>query len=519
MPLPRVSDLSLHEKAGQVVFPALRLPPAPNHEREGLDHLLRWIEAASPGGIALFGGTAAAVRDALPRAQSASRVPLLVCADFERGAGQQVEGATEFPAFMALGAADDEELARRVGLAVGREARALGVHLNFAPVLDVVSEPLNPIVDTRALGDEPGRVAALGLAFARGLAGAGLLATAKHFPGHGPTTVDSHLALARIEDDLETVERRDLAPFAAAVEAEIPAILVGHLGFPAVERDPDLPATLSKAVASGLLRERMGYGGLVVTDAFTMAAARARFPEEEAAARSLAAGCDVVLYPTDPVATVRRIVEAVGRGELDPRRLDEAAARVLAAKRAAALDRGAGPSDEPVGLEGTRALALEVARRSLTLVGARELRPLLPGRGVRFVLVDDDETEIGPQRFEEAARRIDPSASCHAFAGACGREPADAVVLFTAVRGFRGRPVPGERSIAQVRAALARGNPPLVVLGTPFAAAAAPPGAPRLIAYGFETPSVEAALGCLYGRWNAAGRAPVRIDGARPART
>ncbi len=510
MPLPRVADLSLPEKAGQVVFPAVRLPPAPNHDREGPERLFRWIEKIRPGGFALFGGSVESVRDLTARAQAASPVPLLFCADFERGCGQQVEGATEFPAFMALGAAGEEDLLRRVGLAVGRESRALGVHLDFAPVLDVASEARNPIVDTRALGDDPSRVAALGLAFASGLAGAGVLAAAKHFPGHGSTSVDSHLAVARIEGDFETVHTRDLAPFEAAVEAEIPAILVGHLAFPAVELDGRLPATLSRRVVTGLLRERMGYRGLVVTDALMMRAIRTAGTEEQAAVRSLAAGCDVALYPEDPAAAARAIVAAVERGDLKRSRLDEAAGRVLAAKRAAALDRGAGPTGESVGLEATGALALEVARRSLTLVGPSGLPSFAPGRGAKFLLVDDDETGIGPKRFEEALRRRDPSASCSPAEGACTRDPADVVVLFTAVRGFRGRPVPGEKAIAQVRAALSRGRATYLVLGTPFAAIGVEATSPCLVAYGLERPSIEAALEALYGPVRLKGRSPVR---------
>ncbi|HKB15060.1 MAG TPA: glycoside hydrolase family 3 N-terminal domain-containing protein, partial [Planctomycetota bacterium] len=283
-----------------------------------------------------------------------------------------------------------------------------------------------------------------------------------------------------------------------------------HLAFRAVDLDGWLPATLSRRVVTELLRERMGYRGLVVTDALMMRAIRSAGTEEQAVIRSLAAGCDVALYPEDPAAATRAIVAAVERGDLDRSRLDEAVGRVLAAKRAAALERGAGPTGESVGLEATAALALEVARRSLTLIGPGELPSFAPGRGTRFLLIDDDETGIGPKRFEEALRRRDPSASCSAAEGACTRDPADVVVLFTAVRGFRGRPVPGERAIAQVRAALARGRAAYLVLGTPFAAKAAGPGSSCLVAYGFDRPSIEAAVAALYGPARFSGRPPVR---------
>ena len=294
----------------------------------------------------------------LREAVSAGEAPILISIDQEGGRVQRIRApATRWPPMMAL-CDRDAELAEKVGRAVGLELAALDIDIDFAPVLDVHTNEANPVIGDRAFAREPERVAELGLAFARGLQDGGVIACAKHFPGHGDTETDSHLALPRVTADRERIESVELAPFARAVEAGIPMIMTAHVIFDAL--DPQLPATLSPRVVGDVLRGRLGYRGVVVSDDLDMAAIADHFGLAEAAERAILSGCDVLLLCRDPdhqLEVYEGLIRAAeGRAELRGK-IEAAARRVEALKRAHILGERTRPGLEVVGCAEHQALA------------------------------------------------------------------------------------------------------------------------------------------------------------------
>ena len=229
------------------------------------------------------------------RLQKAARIPLLVSADFERGAAFRVQGTTDFPYNMAVGAAGDARYAYKMGAVAAREARALGVHWVLAPVADVNNNPENPVINIRSFGEDPEAVAELVAAFVKGVEENGALATAKHFPGHGDTAVNSHLDLPTIGGDRARLDSVELVPFRAAIKAGVSSVMPGHLLAPAIEPDEKLAATFSEALLTKLLRREMGFDGLIITDAMVMSAIAKDFWAGEATVRAVEAGVDVIL--------------------------------------------------------------------------------------------------------------------------------------------------------------------------------------------------------------------------------
>jgi beta-N-acetylhexosaminidase len=337
-------------------------------------------QIARGGGAAMSGGAAMAQEvvdvDALIEmhralhAAAPADAPLLVTIDQEGGTVQRVRApATQWPPMLAhdgFGAPADATLANEVGAALGRELAALGVDVDFAPVLDIHTNPANPVIGERAFGRDAETVARRALAFARGLESAGVLACGKHFPGHGDTATDSHFELPRVDHDLERLEKVELAPFARAAAAGMPMIMTAHVVFAAI--DPDQPATLSAKVIGGVLRKRLGFTGVVVSDDLDMKAIIDHVGAGDAAVRAVRAGCDALLVCRDE-AHQREAREALIReGERDSelrRRIGEAAARVIAVKSQAHTARkaAAAVTRETIGSAEHRAIADKLAGR------------------------------------------------------------------------------------------------------------------------------------------------------------
>ena len=332
--------LDLRAAAAQLIIqwmPGAYVSPT----EEAFQEPRRWVEEERIGGIYLSIGnpyTFAAISNEL---QARARVPLLVTSDLEDGGpGMRLNhsyalpglapqgGGTAFPPTMAVGATGSEALARSYGKVTGREARAVGVHLNFAPVLDVNSNPSNPVIGTRAFGGEPEMVARLGTAYLAGLAEGGALSTAKHFPGHGDTREDSHETLPVVQGDRVALAERELVPFRAAIGAGVDAVMTAHVALPDLLGPDAPPATLAPEVLTGLLREELGFTGLVVTDALQMAAVAEGYGPGEATVRALEAGSDILLMPEDIGAALDAIEAAVAQGRLRETRIRASAHRV-----------------------------------------------------------------------------------------------------------------------------------------------------------------------------------------------
>lgn len=467
---------------GRLLLPALRAAP-----NGGFDHEAATIEQAlrlGAGGFILFGGTAESVRALTAELVRRAGRPLLLASDLERGAGQQIAGLSEFPPPLALAALGDLRAVRWAGAVTGREARAAGLNWAFAPVADLDLLPENPIVQTRAFGSDPEAVAACVREWVIGCQAAGALACAKHYPGHGRTTVDSHVALPVVDAAAPVLEREDELPFARAAEAGVAAMMTAHVAYPAW--DPSgRAATVSPRIV-GRLRRKLGFDGLVVTDALIMEGALADGGEARAAVDAVRAGVDLLLYPKAPAAVAAALEAAVRAGEIPPARVAEALRRYERALAAAGAPPPPAPC-EPGPFESPARLADALLERGVLRGGAVRLEP-----PIELVVVDDDlggPFPPGPSDRVEAAL---------APRGVLGRGGSRVVLAFAEPRAWKGRSGFGP----EARAALARHAPTaalVVLFGHPRLGAEIPGDAPVLLAWHRQRLMQEAAA-----RWIAA---------------
>jgi len=326
--------------------------------------------------------------------QRDSDLPLLFAADFERGLPMRFHGGSGFPHAMAIGATGNADYAYQFGRISAAEARAIGVHWNFYPDADVNSNPNNPIINTRAFGEDPQEVSQLVGAFIRGVHDAHGMATAKHFPGHGDTSTDSHLALSRVTASRTRLDQVELPPFRAAIAAGVDAVMVGHLAVPSLEPEPGRVATISHNITTGLLKDELGFHGIVVTDAMDMNGLTRIFggntPQSagRAAVEAIKAGADCVIIPGDLEGAYNGVLEAVKNGELSERRIDESVRKILRAKAALGLHKNRfvdlNAVNDAVARPENVAMAQKIADDAVTIVrestqqNVRESRRLLP---------------------------------------------------------------------------------------------------------------------------------------------
>jgi beta-glucosidase-like glycosyl hydrolase/CubicO group peptidase (beta-lactamase class C family) len=399
-----LTSLTLREKVGQLVIVWIPGGYASTASDE-FDALTRWVVEEGIGGVAISIGLPHGYVAKLNRLQERARVPLLVTADFESGGpGMRLSsiyalpsllslgGGTMLPPTMAFGAIGDERFAYELGRITGREARAVGVHVTLAPVLDVNSNPENPIINTRSFGEDPELVARLGVAFIRGAHASGLLTTAKHYPGHGDTQTDSHLELPAISATRERLDTVELVPFRRAVAAGVDAIMTAHIAAPEILGPDAPPATLAPYFLDHLLRREFGFEGVILTDAIRMDAIANRYGVGDAAVLALDAGADVILAPRDVAATIDAVSAAVREGRLSEARIDASLRRVLELKARAGLHRGslidAEAVDAIVGNRAHLAFADSAAARSITLPRDRDaLIPIDTSRIERLLSV------------------------------------------------------------------------------------------------------------------------------------
>lgn len=384
-----VRGMTLEQKVGQVLIIGFDGPY--------VDAALRaMVEKFHVGGVILFARNvqspqqvASMTRELQTAALQSGHPGLFVAVDQEGGRVARLtedKGFTEFPGAMAQGATGDPQLARQTARAMAAEMKAVGINIDFAPDLDVNNNYLNPVIGIRSFGSDPQAVSRFGAAFAAGLQESGVLAFGKHFPGHGDTGTDSHVALPVVPYDRARLESIEFVPFKALIQAGIAGIMSAHVSFPAI--DPTLPATLSPAVLTGLIRNEMGFDGLLTTDSLEMGAlGQSGFPPAEAAARALQAGADLLLFNRDyslHTDAIRLILERVRSGQIPESRLDEAVRRVLRAKQQFGLLQPALADPEKVkdivASQANHQLAQEIALRSVTLLkNATHLIPLPAG--------------------------------------------------------------------------------------------------------------------------------------------
>jgi beta-N-acetylhexosaminidase len=310
----------------------------------------------------------------LNRLQRSSQLPLLVEADFERGVSMRLNGTTVFPHAMAFGATGKTENAEAFGRITALEARAIGVHWNFFPDADVNSNPANPIINTRSFGEDPKRVGDFVAAYIKGAHEGGMLVTAKHFPGHGDTATDSHLGVAQVTGDRARLDAVELPPFKHAIDAGVDAVMVAHVTVPALDPEPNRVATTSRAIVTGLLKEDMGFKGIVVTDALDMAGLTRLYAKDigRAAVESFQAGNDMLIIPANLDASYRSVLQAVQSGEISRQRLDQSVHKILELKASLGLSKARlvdpGKLSSEVAKPENLAAGQRVADEAITLV-------------------------------------------------------------------------------------------------------------------------------------------------------
>jgi beta-N-acetylhexosaminidase len=524
-----LADLSLADKAAQVVMPWIAGGYQAADDPAALQ-AQRWVDSLHVGGLIISVGppTEAAVR--LNTLQRRSRLPLLIGSDLESGTSIRLQGGTPFPPQMGLGATGDTLLAEAVGRITAREGRAVGMHFAFAPVADINNNPANPVINVRAFGEDPAQVSAMTRSLVRGIRAEGMLATVKHFPGHGDTGTDSHIALPLVTADPARLDSVELRPFREAIAAGVDAVMSAHIAFPAVTGDSALPGTLSAAVLTDLLRERLGFRGLVITDALDMGAIVSTYGAAEAAVRAFAAGADILLQPKDPEAAVAGLVAAVRSGRISEARLDRSVRAVLAAKaRLGLFAQREVPLDSVSAVVGNRAF-LEEARsamaRALVLAddaaGAVANLRRGPGR-VAVVTYDVEPRPAAAAGIVTALRARGDTVTLvrlHATSGSASLDSARTAIRSAAtlvavvgVRAVSGRgSIAMAEPVAQLLDAAAAAVPTVLVsLGSPYLIAQTPAVRSYLLGWS-TTPLAEQAVGrALVGAAAITGRLPVRI--------
>jgi len=530
-----LGTLSLEQKAGQLfmVWSLSRSEGkagATNH-----DKLRAAVRDAGLGGVILSLGTVEDAATLIPTLQAEAKVPLLLAGDFEGGVWFRLTGATELGNQMLLGATGSAELAEQAGRVTAKEAKALGFHWVFAPVLDVNNNPNNPIINVRSFGEDAALVAKLGCAFARGVRSEGLIACGKHFPGHGDVDTDSHLALPTVPGDGASLRARELVPFAAAAKEGLESVMTGHLGVPGLGEDPKVPATLSHRILTDVLRGELGFTGLIVTDGLGMGGIKNVFAPGEVAVRALLAGADVLLMPPDPLVARAAVVEAVQAGRVPMERLDDAVLRILKMKERVGLLAGGGrvATDWQKQMRTPQAewVATAIAQRGLTLV--RDQLAALPLRreegALLVTLVDVDRgqgrafaadlrEEVGLSESAAVGEELRLSASSPADAVRAAvervkRAPRIVLALHVGVREYAGTvglppsllPIVEALRQEQRVVAVSFGNPYLLRQLTEVSA---------YVAAFASTERVEnAAAAAVLGEARLVGRLPVSIPG------
>ncbi len=533
-----LARLTLRQKVGQLVVPRISGAYMPDDGPEYV-RLHEWITKYGIGGVIITQGPPLEMAAKLNTLQRMSELPLLVTADMEHGPGQILMagvimpygidngGATRFPPIMALGAAGDEQLAYELGRITALEGRSVGVHVTFAPVVDVNNNPNNPIINTRSYGEDPALVSRMAAAHIRGIQDNGMIATAKHFPGHGDTGTDSHVNLPVITVSKSRADTVELPPYEIAIRNNVGAIMSAHIAFPALTGD-SVPGTLNPKILTGLLRDELNYEGVIFTDAMDMGAIINTYGRTNASVLALKAGADVLLqpFPQDVPAIIDAVVAAVEKGDLSEARINQAVRRMLGAKARVGIQRertvDLNRVQAKLGLAAHRERAQEAADRSITV--ARDHQRLLPIRGrVLSVVYADDYDPFTGRIFQNALRAalpglrtlmIDANATADDMRALTALADSAEVVLFspyirvTAAKADLAIPA----GVAEAVNGIAARKPTVVTsFGNPYVLTQFPNISTYVLAWGQWEVSQRAAAKALIGEIPITGKLPIAI--------
>jgi len=556
-----VAKMSVDEKIGQLIHIGVNAKFA-NQNSAFYKDLQKQVVENKIGGIIFFVGPVYETVHLTNRMQTAAKTPLLISLDAETGVGMRFLEADNFPWAMAVAATGEPELARRMGVITGREARATGFQHVFAPVLDVNNNAANPVINVRSFGEDPETVARFGVAFAEGLQSQRVLATAKHFPGHGDTNVDSHRGLPNMDVSRERLNSLELIPFKRAIDAGIGSIMVAHMALPQVDSEEvkplktliqgdaeqgaemvaqtmNIPASVSAKVQTGILRNDLGFKGLIVSDAMSMTGLTIYFTQEEAAVRALLAGTDILEKPADVSAMIRGLKAAVESGRLPMSRLDDAVTRQIAWKHELGLFKNRitpiDDIDRTVSGNETGALADEIGTKAITLV--RNEAGMLPlDRNAKVAVLGISNGFDGPPTMSSFVGGLrngglkftqgyvqENSMQPQIDAARKAVSEADVVVvgLYGRVRtGAKNSVGIPENGAAILKEALAANKKVIgISFGNPYILSEFPDLKTYIVAYG-DMPSLQrAAARSVLGTQDITGKLPISLPGMHPRGT
>ncbi|HMF78220.1 MAG TPA: glycoside hydrolase family 3 N-terminal domain-containing protein [Bryobacteraceae bacterium] len=536
-----LGGLSLHDRIAQLIV-VRGYGDYPPSDDEEYRRFTRWITEDHVGGFIVAGhirnGSVIAAQPFemavfVNHMQRLAKTPLLVASDFERGASMRVANTARFPYLMAFGAAHDLDAMRQLGAATAREARSLGVTWVFAPDADVNNNPDNPIINVRSYGEDPHAVAAGVSAFIEGAhadKSTYVLLTAKHFPGHGDTAEDSHMQLAKLDHSKERLEALELMPFRAAIAHGVDSIMTAHMSVPAFEPQA-IPATVSRNILTNLLRDELGFKGIVVTDAMDMQGITALYSTGEAAVRAIEAGADVLLMPTDPAECIRALEAAVASGRISRQRIDLSAAKILAAKQRAGLFRSRLVNLDAIADQAEdkklEALAQQVANRAVTLVkDEQHLFPIPSKDGPCLVILAEGAFSTRGETLARELRRhlpalktfvanpAMPAELLSAIAGQTAQCKQIYAAAFITVAANRGS-VALEGGLGTFLKSLVHGTAPVALLsfGNPYLLRDVPEAGTYAAMFSTAVTSESAAARAILGEIPITGKMPVSIPG------
>jgi beta-N-acetylhexosaminidase len=523
-----LDSMPLRDRIAQLVVPWI--PGSYTaFDEPAFQRTLAWIDSLHVGGVLVSIGSPLDIAAQLNYLQRRSRLPLLVGSDLEGGTTFRLNGGTPFPSNMGVGAGARELDAYEMGRVTALEGRAAGIHWTFAPVADINSNPDNPIINTRSFGEDPAAVGRLVAAEVRGIQEHGMLATAKHFPGHGDTSTDTHLALPVIAADWPRLDSLELVPFRAAIGADVGSVMSAHIALPGMDPGQPRPGTLSPAILTGVLRDSLGFKGLAVTDALNMGAIINAYGPGEAAVLAFLAGTDILLQPADPRVTIDAMEAAVKAGRISEERLNRSLRRVLDLKRRLGLfarrtvDLDSLP--EVVGSTAFRTLARGISERAVVL--ARDDRGVVEDLRVRrqriTLIAYGDETspsggnalaaELRARGDTVATFRLSPTsgpASYDSAAAVVARSPTAlfaTAVRFSAGRGTLGLP----QLLAELIDRTAAERPTVLVsLGSPYVIRQTPQVTSYVLGWAANAIAEAAVARALTGA-PITGKLPIRI--------
>lgn len=524
----KLQSMTLREKIAQMVISST----IPENVKEGspeFNKLKKLCEVHKIGGFIFFKGSSMDYVRLANKLQSYSETPLLMSADFERGTRMRVTDGSIFPNNMAIGAADNIELTYQMGKEIARETRLLGIHQNYAPVCDVNNNPNNPIINVRSFGEDPQLVSRLSAAMINGLQSGNVIATAKHFPGHGDTDIDSHSDLPVLNFDMERMNAIELVPFKNAIENKVGSVMIAHLSFPELEKSPRIPASLSQEIVKGLLIDKLKYDGLIVTDALNMKGITKYFSTAEVAVMCVKAGIDLILMPLDEVKTIDAIENAIKTGEISEERINYSAEKILSAKMKLGLFENKYVQEADIYKSINTSTAIElsqkIADQSITLVKeSAKIFPIDKTKKTALVIISEGGEQDNISYLTSAAS--DYFLNLNTYISTASKTDKDLndlekfknydyiiCAVFAKVRFGTGKISVSNKNIELIKNLNSLNNSIAVIsLGNPYLLKEFPEVNSYICAYGDNDFSINAVLKAITGEIKFKGKLPVTIN-------